>query len=119
MKLALDGDEYSSPILDLYRLTISEARTIKRHTGLTLADWRLGLLTWGREDPDVLVGLVYLLKTRAGETVDWYELDQVNAQDVVNGLTVEESDKAEMQRVLASATPVAGEDETEVAESSS
>lgn len=118
MKLVLDGHEYSSPILDLYRVTIGEARTIKRCTGLTLADWRLGLLTWGREDPDVLAGLVYLLRSRAGETVDWYELEQINAQDVVDGLTVEESDQSEMNRVLG-ATPADDESEPAITESPS
>lgn len=109
MKLVLDGCEYSSPILDLYRVTIGEARRIKRSTGLTLSDWRLGLLTWGREDPDVLVGLVYLLKSRAGETVDWYELDQINAQDVIDGLEIEESDQVEMQRILSPADVAEGD----------
>ncbi|MGH7964163.1 MAG: hypothetical protein ACRERD_20465 [Candidatus Binatia bacterium] len=94
------GDsEYRSGILDLYRLTLGEARVIKRNTGLTLSDWRLGLITWGREDPDVLAGLLYVLKTRAGEHVLWADLDAVNAQDIINGLELEESDAAEIQQV--------------------
>lgn len=99
MKLTLGGSEYRSGILDLYRLTLGEARVIKRNTGLTLSDWRLGLITWGREDPDVLAGLLYVLKIRAGEHVLWADLDTVNAQDIVNGLELEESDAAEIQQV--------------------
>lgn len=101
MKLTLGEKTYQADMLDLYRPSIAEARTIKRHTGMTLADWRFSLVTYFREDPDMLAGLVYLLKHRTGEVVDWDELGRINAQDVIDGFEIEASDKALAERIEA------------------
>lgn len=93
MKLVLDDKTYTAALPTLYRLTIGEAQAIKRHTGLTLSDWRIGMLTFYREDPDVLAGLVFLLRKRSGETVDWVALGEVNAQDVIDGLELDPEDE--------------------------
>lgn len=92
MKLTLRGVEYQSDMLSLYRLTIAEAREIKRNTHMTIADWRFGLITFTREDPDVFAGLIYLLKHRAGEVVDWEEVGRINTQELVDGFEWQDSD---------------------------
>lgn len=93
MKLTLDDKTYQADVLSLYRLSLDEARTIKRQTGMTFADWKFGLLTYFREDPDVLLGVAYVMKRRSGEVVDWAELSQLSAQDIIDGLEWEASDQ--------------------------
>lgn len=109
MKLTLGEVTYQSDLMALYRLSIAEARVIKRQTGMTLADWRFSLITYFREDPDMLAGLVYLLKHRAGEVVDWDEIGLINAQDVIDGAKFEESDAEQLARIQGS--DVVSEDE--------
>lgn len=77
MRLTLGGTVYTSPVMRLYDVSLGEAREIKKMTGLTIQDWRLGLLTFNRLDPDVLLGLVWLLRTRAGETPHLDELNMI------------------------------------------
>lgn len=98
MKLTLDGTTYESRLLELFTMSIGEARIIKRQTGLTIADWQDGVQSLDRVDPDVFVSLVYLLKSRAGETVDWDELDALPVMAVIQGLDFEltDEDRAEM-----------------------
>lgn len=93
MKLTLGEKTYTESVWDLYWPALGPARTIKRHTGMTLIDWRIGLMTWSREDPDVLAALVYLFKHRAGEIVDWPAIDGVGSHPVVTGLEWEDSDQ--------------------------
>ena len=99
MKLTLGGVTYQADMLSLYRLSIREAREIKRHTTLTLADWRFGLRTFFREDPDILLGVVYVLKSRAGEVVNWDELDGLNAQDIVDGIEMGEIEDVDREQL--------------------
>ena len=101
MKLTLGESTYSEDVLSLYRLSIGEIRAIKRHTGMTFADWKFGLVTYFREDPDFLLGLVYVMKRRAGETPDWTALEQVNAQDIVDGLEWEQVDQDQLDQAQA------------------
>lgn len=100
MKLTLNGKEYQSPVLTLFTISIGEARAIKRHTGLTIADWHDGLKTLGRFDPDVCLSLVFLLKSRAGESVNWDELNALSAMDVVAAFdfTLTDDDRSDMAR---------------------
>lgn len=92
MKLTLNGTEYQSKLFALLNPSIGEARIIKRHTGMSISEWRLGLMTLHREDPDVLAGLVFILKHRAGEQVDWSELEQLSSQELNEAITVEDGD---------------------------
>lgn len=57
---------------DRTTLLISDAIQIKRLTGMTIREWQQGLID---DDPDSLKGLVWLLKSKAGENPDWDELD--------------------------------------------
>lgn len=116
MKLTLGGVEYHSDLMALYRVSINEARIIKRQTGMTLADWRFSLVTYFREDPDMLAALVWLLKRRAGEVADWDEIDRIGAQDVIDGAVFEEADAQELARIQGeNASSEAAADDGEIA----
>lgn len=103
MKLTLRGVEYQSDLMGLYELSLGEARQIKRRTGMTISDWRVGLMTFTREDPDVLASLVYLLRHRARQPadpeVDWAEIDQVGIKELVEGFEWEDADTDLVNRV--------------------
>ncbi len=102
MKLTLNGTTYESRLMQLFMMSIGEARTIKRQTGLTIADWQAGVKSLDRVDPDVFVSLVYLLKSRAGETVDWDELNALPVLTVIQGLDFEltDEDRADMSAAV-------------------
>lgn len=101
MKLTLRGVEYQSDLLSLYDLTINEARAIKANTTthMTIADWRVGLITFNREDPDVLAALIYLLRHRAGEIDDWDAIGDIRTRELTDGFEWEESDTELVNRV--------------------
>jgi phospholipase C len=105
MKLTLAGTEYQSDLFPLLKLTIGEARVIKRNTGMNIGQWRNGLSNLGEEDADVLAALVFLLRSRAGETVDdnWDELDALSEYDIITGFdfTVTENDKRDAETQTA------------------
>lgn len=82
--LTLGGRTYTSGLVELLQLTIGEARVIKKATGMTIADWRDTFRQVAREDPDLLIGMAYLMRTRAGETADWSDLDHMSATDLAN-----------------------------------
>lgn len=102
MKLTLREVEYRADLADLYRLSIAEARTIKRRTGMTIADWRVGLMTLVREDPDVLAGLVFLLRHRARSDadpeVDWDDIGTLTIEELAEGFEWEASDTEAVNR---------------------
>lgn len=102
MKLTLEGTTYESPILALFKMSIGEARTIKRNTGLTILGWQEGLKAMDQIDPDICIGLIYLLRSRAGETVDWDALDELPVADVLGGFdfTLNEEDKSDMEKAV-------------------
>lgn len=68
-------------------MTVAEARIIKKHAGMGLRSWALGLQDM---DPDALVGLVFLAKRRAGEAVRWQDLDNLDIAAI--SLVAEEDD---------------------------
>jgi hypothetical protein len=92
VKLSLDEREYQAKAYSLFDLSIGEARTIKRNTGMSISEWRLGLMTLHREDPDVLAGIVFVLRHRAGEQVDWAEMENISTQTLIAGLKLEDGD---------------------------
>lgn len=122
MKLTLRGVEYQSDLLALYEISLGEARKIKRHTGMTISDWRVGLMTFTREDPDVLASLVYLLRHRARKAgdpeVDWSEIDQIGSKELAEGFEWEDVDTELVARVRAGGETVeSGPDSEPPAES--
>lgn len=99
MKLTLNGSTYTAKTMSLYEISMAEAIRVKQLTGMTITDWRLGLLTWDRLDPDVIRALVLVLKLRAGEQ---FHMDEINMLDAFAlGKAVDWSDDlAEMQASL-------------------
>lgn len=80
----LNGKTYRSSVMDLVRLSIGEARVIKRETGMKIADWRDTFRAIDREDPDLLIGLAYLMRTRAGELAEWSDLDHMSSLELMS-----------------------------------
>ena len=94
MKLTLGDSTWRLDLSAMYYPKIGPAREIKRRTGMTIADWRNGLMLLSiREDPDVLAALLFLFRHRPGEAVDWAELDGVDSKAVLEGLELEDADR--------------------------
>lgn len=112
MKLTLRGVEYQSDLMALYEISLGEARVIKRNTGMTITDWRVGLMTFAREDPDVLTALVFLLRHRARTSsdpeVDWSEIDQIGVRELAEGVEWEDADADLIARIRAGRDTAAG-----------
>lgn len=70
----------------LDKLSIAEAREVKKFTGVTLNS--LVLAGAGQVDGDVFAAIVYLAKRRAGEEIDWAEIDQIDVVDLAKSMTV-------------------------------
>lgn len=85
-RFRVDDTDYDFDPESLYDLTIGEARAIKAQTGLTVTDWRLGLVTSYRQDPDVLAGIVWVVRRRAGETVDWADIDRISTTELLESV---------------------------------
>lgn len=104
MKLTLGDKEYVSDLLGLYKLTIGEARVIKRNTDMGIAEWRFGLISMNtRWDPDVMAGIVFLLRARAGERVDWSDIDTLTVEQITQGFDFTEDDQRELDDRLGPA----------------
>lgn len=72
IRFKINGEPYE---YDDSTLSVKEARIIKKNTGLGLVSWAKGL---SEGDPDALVALVWIAKTRAGEAVRWQDLDDLD-----------------------------------------
>lgn len=57
---------------DNSRLMASEAMSIKTYTGKTVKEWNEGIAAF---DTEALLALVWLARTRAGETVKFRDVD--------------------------------------------
>lgn len=81
LRFVLDGTKYE---YDDTTLTVKEARVIKKNTGFGLVTWAQGLQIG---DPDALVAMVWLAKTRAGEAVRWQDFDDFDlaSLDLLSG----------------------------------
>lgn len=68
---------------DQSRLSIAEARLVKRHTGMGFALWdaQINII-----DPDAIAAMVLLAKRRASEEVEWADLDEINLAALVKTL---------------------------------
>lgn len=69
MRLRIKDDIYE---VDHGRITVAEAKAFKRHAGMATGEFRPGLI---KGDPDAMIFLMWLAKTRAGERVDWSSFD--------------------------------------------
>lgn len=69
MKVTVDGQVYD---YDANRLMVREAMELQQRTGMNLSRWQVGLQ---EGDPQAILGLVYLVKQRAGEKPVWDEVD--------------------------------------------
>lgn len=102
MTLALKGKTYETDFLDLLKLTIGESRVIKRNCvgpegkAMTGADWRECMVRFDREDPDLLAGIVFLLRSRAGEIVEWSELEDLTVEEFATGLSMDMEDVVDL-----------------------
>lgn len=76
IKFELGGTTYE---YDDTTMAVKEARLIKKHTGMGLRSWALGLQDM---DVDALVAMVFLAKRRAGEALRWEDLDNLNINDI-------------------------------------
>lgn len=82
LTFSLDEHDYR---LTLDRLSIAEAREVKRYTGVTLN--ALVMVSAGQVDGDVLAAVVFLAQRRAGEEVDWAQIDQVDVIDLMGSMS--------------------------------
>jgi hypothetical protein len=99
MEMTIGGKTYQAKALDLYDLTLGEAREIQRYTGLTIADWRLGLLTFDRHNSDVIAGLIWLLLFRAGDPVRWDVLNATPVKDLLGTIDWSEDQAAMLEEL--------------------
>lgn len=88
LKFQLGDRDYR---VTLDRLSIAEAREVKRYTGVTLN--ALVMVSAGQVDGDVLAAVVFLAKRRAGEEIDWSEIDQIDVVTLMSGMSYAEGDE--------------------------
>lgn len=67
-------------------LSIGEARAVKRETGMGVAEWSLSLRAM---DPDALAAMVWVATRRAGEPMDWSEIDELDMADLAESIAAE------------------------------
>jgi hypothetical protein len=102
MTLALRGKTYETEFLDLLQLSIGESRTLKRNCvglsgkAMTGADWRECVIAFDREDPDLFAGIVFLLRSRAGEIVQWSDLEDLTVKEFTEGLSIVNDEVVEL-----------------------
>lgn len=68
-----NGKKYSFDLND--ELPVSEARLIKQHTGMTITEFFSGV---EKGDVDSIVGVVFLAVRRAGDPIEWSDLDDMD-----------------------------------------
>jgi hypothetical protein len=76
---------------DLDDIDVSQARYLKRKTGMTLMDLEDGL---ERADPDCLVALYWLMLAQNGKAID---MDKVNFKLVKFGIALRKAAEAERE----------------------
>lgn len=109
LTLTVNGKPYRCELVDLFSLSIGESRTIKRETGMSITVWLEKLQDFG--DPDVLASVLYLVLSRAGEVVEWSELDDMSLTDVMRGFALtDEPDVVDAPPVVADPAPAQPDD---------
>lgn len=95
MKIEHDGRSYD---FDMDSLEAAELRVVEQHSGMTLPEWMDGLK---RGKVDSLVAIVFVAKRRAGDTVEWSDLDGLVVVDLMrmfaeaNGIDVDALERGE------------------------
>lgn len=87
LKFSALGRDYE---VTLDRLSIAEAREIKRYTGVTLT--ALMMASSGHVDGDTLAAMVSLAQRRAGEEVDWSAIDELDIVELMGTISVTTDD---------------------------
>jgi hypothetical protein len=101
LKFVLDGTKYE---YDDSTLSVKEARVIKKNTGFGLVTWAQALQIG---DPDALVAMVWLAKTRNGEAVRWQDFDNFDLASLdLSSEDDEEEAKPEGDDVDPPVTPI-------------
>lgn len=73
------GPDHAWYVYDGDTLLVSEARELKKYTGMGLAAFATGMK---EGDVDAMVFVLYLARRRAGEAVQWREFDSMNIADM-------------------------------------
>lgn len=93
MRLRVKDKTYE---LDLGRVTVFEARLLKKHTGM-------GVLELNRQlrngDPDSAAGIAFLAKLRAGENPKWRDLDDLDMFSDLEILADDEDDENDDEEI--------------------
>lgn len=101
MQLEHDGKTYA---LDMDEIEAHELRVVEQHSGMTYPEWMEGLQ---RGKVDALVAIVFTAKRRAGDTVEWADLDNMKVLDLLkamaeaNGLDLEALERGETPELPA------------------
>lgn len=113
MQFKIEGRTYE---FDESRLTVAEARVIKKHAGLGLAEFGDGIR---RGDPDAIVSMLFIAKRRAGEAVRWQDFDEFNLADIDMGDEAaaegDEEDTSDAEQAEPDPTPPSAPDEPSTA----
>lgn len=91
MKLTLHGKVYQSGFASLGRLTIGDARVIKREFGMSIDEVQARLMNMAagsasdiNSQLDMLAIIAYLVTSRSGDPVSFDELDRISIEDLPN-----------------------------------
>ncbi|WP_435251705.1 hypothetical protein [Streptomyces tendae] len=76
IRVTVQGTRYD---FDQEHLLVAEARELKTYTGLTPPRWAMGI---DEGDPDAVAFLIFLSKKRAGETLRFSDLDNLDYADI-------------------------------------
>ncbi|MEU0039105.1 hypothetical protein [Streptomyces sp. NPDC006333] len=76
IKLTVEGVVYE---FDGDHLLLAEARELKTYTGMSVAKWSRGI---DEGDVDAIQALIYLAKKRAGESLRYSDLEQIDYADI-------------------------------------
>lgn len=89
-----NGKKYSFDLND--ELPVAEARLIKQHTGMTLSQFFAGIQDG---DVDSIVGIVFLAVRRAGDPIEWSDLDDMDLMKMATDIA--EINNLDMDAVAA------------------
>lgn len=103
LNFTLNGHDYYAVTLD--KLSIAEAREVKKFTGVTLHS--LVMASAGQVDGDVLAAVVYLAKRRAGEEIDWSEIDRIDVVELAENMSVTTGEEPQADPVTNGKTDAA------------
>lgn len=98
MKIVHDGRQFD---FDLDSVEAHELRLVEQHTAMTFPEWAEGLQ---RGKVDALVAIVFVAKRRAGDDVEWADLDGLNIPELME--TMAEANGLDVEAIARGETPV-------------